>query len=150
MSDKKGLIDCYLECVKDDSKKVEQFLRLLVEYTKEVNETVSKRIRAEVLAACANKAETTIYYREVDVLEWDAARLQQQIANDIRQLQPAASALEELLREEREKGYSEALEATQRTIAASGLDDDGVNHILSRIRSLRLEKARASEEKKKP
>ena len=48
---------------------------------------------------------------------------------------------------EREEGRSEALEATQRTIAASGLDDEGVNHILSRIRSLRAEKARAGEGK---
>ena len=66
--------------------------------------------RAEVLAACANKVETTIYYREVDVLEWDAARLQQQIANDIRQLQPAASSLEELLRQEREKVAREVVD----------------------------------------
>jgi len=42
--------------------------------------------REKVREMCAEKVETTIYYREVDVLEMDTARLREQIARDIRQL----------------------------------------------------------------
>ncbi len=96
MSDKKGLIDCYLECVKDDSKKVEQFLRLLVEYTKEVNETVSKRIRAEVLAACIKLLDATPTA--------ESGLDKSEIREALLKLHPAASDLEELLREAELKG----------------------------------------------
>ena len=42
--------------------------------------------RERVKKVCAEKIETTIYYREVDILEMDTARLREQIAKDIRQL----------------------------------------------------------------
>ena len=95
-----------------------------------------KRIRAEVLAACAQRAfEIAIEDGPPAAVEDTAAY----IRDAILKLQPAAAALEALLREERVK---ELLHFSRN---APGYNTDVMRFIDARIAE--LEKARAIEEK---
>ena len=81
------------------------------------NKLIAKKARAEVLAACIERANNSLHHRAD--CRCDQCQFVDELIESLRQLQPAASDLEELLRKEREKHWIEVLYEVRRQLVGA-------------------------------
>ncbi len=72
-------VNLFLECVSDDARKSEEFLRLLAEYTKAIRENIVKRMQMEALA---------VYLRIIYSWHGSDSREAQKMETDLRAALP--------------------------------------------------------------